>query len=518
MKSRGWLKRKRAAAANRNSHSGGLARPNKALEISESMNENITELHNIFTFTPDLVIRDFESKLIEGRLALVYLTGLVDKNSINNNVLRPLLAPLERGQTSIMDLLSVGKVTTLYDFNEVEEAILQGSSLLFIEGRKEALSVETHGWPQRAIEDPQLEASLKGAHQGFVETGIQNIALIRRYIPNRELKIKEYLIGERGASKVSVLFLADVCKPEVLQELENRIKKINVDTILNTGELEEFIEDNPYSPFPQFITTERPDSAASHILQGRIVVVVDRSPSVLVGPVSFASFFQNVDDYSTRWLVSTFIRLLRFLAFLIATFLPAIYIAVISFNYEVIPLDLIISVGESRERVPFPPLLEAVMMELTLEMLREAGVRLPAPIGQTVGIVGGIVIGQAVVQAGIVSNIMVIVVAFTAISSFIIPNYDMASAIRLIRFLMMGLAAMFGIVGIVIGFMTLIGHLISLESLGVPYGSPLAPVRFKDWKDFFIRLPLFKMTERPVSARAVQSQRLEDDRQKEEGK
>ncbi|MGG1660619.1 spore germination protein [Brevibacillus sp. NRS-1366] len=514
MKSRGWLKRKRASAANR-SHSYSAA---PSHEISDRLDENIAVLQNIFTLTPDLVIRHFESKFVEGRVALVYLTGLVDKNSINNNVLRPMLSSNERGNTSIFDLLSVGEVANVYDFPAVEQAILQGNCVLFIDGRKEVLSVETNGWPQRAIEDPQLEASLKGAHQGFVETGIQNIALIRRYLPNRELKIREYLVGERGICKVSVLYFSDVVNPEVLQELEDRIKIIKIDSILNTGELEELIEDNPYSPFPQFMTTERPDSAASHILQGKIVVIVDRSPSVLVGPASFASFFQNVDDYSTRWLVATFIRILRFLAFMIATFLPAIYIAVISFNYEVIPLDLILSVGESRERVPFPPLLEAMMMELTLEMLREAGVRLPAPIGQTVGIVGGIVIGNAVVQAGVVSNIMVIVVAFTAISSFIIPNYDMASAVRLIRFLMMGLAAMFGIVGIVIGFMTLIGHLISLESLRVPYGSPLAPVRFKDWKDFLIRFPLFKMINRPVSSRAVQERRQGDNRPEGDGK
>ncbi|MDF2682407.1 MAG: spore germination protein [Brevibacillus sp.] len=512
MKARGWLRRKKALV-----RSGVTTNSTPSPAISDQLNVNIDELHQIFTLTPDLVIRTFESTFVEGRLALVYMAGLVDKNSINNNLLRPLLSPSERGNTSIFDLLSVGKVSIVYDFQAVEKEILQGSSLLFVDGRKEVLVVETHGWPQRAIEDPQLEASLKGAHQGFVETGIQNIALIRRYLPNRELKIKEFTVGERGVCKVSVLFLADVSKPEVLQELERRIGMIQIDAILNTGELEELIEDNRYSPFPQLITTERPDSAASHLLQGRCVVVVDRSPSVLVGPVTFASFFQNVDDYSTRWLVATFIRLLRFLAFLVATFLPAIYIALISFNYEVIPLDLILSVGESREKVPFPPLVEAMLMELTLEMLREAGVRLPAPIGQTVGIVGGIVIGQAVVQAGVVSNIMVIVVAFTAISSFIIPNYDMASAVRLIRFLMMGAASMFGIVGIAIGLMTLIGHLISLESLGVPYGSPLAPMRFKDWKDLFVRMPLWNMKDRPLSARSIQSKRQGDYQPKDDG-
>ncbi len=491
--------------------------PSHAHPISDSLGENISELERIFTLTPDLVIRTFESSMLEGSAAIVYLTGLVDKNSINNNVLRPMLAQRDRGKAGILDLLSVGDVSIARDFRTVEKEIFDGSCIMFVEGRNEAFVLDTHGWPQRAIEDPQLEASLKGAHQGFVETGMQNIALIRRYLPNRELKIKEFWIGDRGATRVSILFLQDVAHPEVLQEMEDRIKQIKIDSILNTGELAELIEDNPFSPFPQLMMTERPDSVASHILQGKIAVVVDRSPSVLIGPATFSSFFQNVDDYSTRWLVSSFIRLLRGLAFIIATFLPALYIALISFNYEVIPLDLILSVGESRERVPFPPLLEAMLMELTMEMLREAGVRLPTPIGQTVGIVGGIVIGQAVVQAGIVSNIMVIVVAFTAISSFIIPNYDMGSAVRLLRFLMMVLAALFGIVGIIVGLMGLIAHLIQLESLGVPYGSPLAPARFSDWKDFFVRLPFWTMRDRPVSTRAIQARRQGDNRPRGDG-
>jgi len=504
MRIRGWMRRKKALVTERISPSAPLVQNRM---ISNRTSENIEEITNIFTQTPDLVIRSFTSNYMEGQVTLVYLDGLVDKNSINNNVLRPLMDPPEQGGTNIFGLLSISQISPVYDFQAVEDKILQGSSLLFIEGQREAYALDTNGWPQRAIEDPQLETSLKGAHQGFVETALQNIALIRRYIPNRELKIKEFWIGERGVCKVSVMFVEDIVDPDLLRILEDRITAITVDAVLNTGELEEMIEDNPYSPFPQFYTTERPDTAASHLLQGRIAIVVDRSPSVLIAPSTFVSFFQSVDDYSTRWLVSSFIRLLRFSAMVVATFLPALYIALISFNYELIPLDLILTVGESRERVPFPPLIEAVMMELTLEMLREAGVRLPSPIGQTVGIVGGIVIGQAVVQAGIVSNVMVIVVAFTAISSFIFPNYDMAAAIRLVRFAMMGLASMFGIIGIIIGFMILIGHLISLESLGAPYANPFAPVRFQDLKDTFLRLPLWLMKNRPTSVLSTQSRR-----------
>ncbi|MGO4374257.1 spore germination protein, partial [Paenibacillus sp. MCAF20] len=240
--------------------------------------------------------------------------------------------------------------------------------------------------------------------------------------------------------------------------------------------------------------------------------IVDRSPSVLVAPVTFMSFFQSVDDYSTRWPISTFIRWLRLFAFFVAAFLPAFYIAVISYHFEIIPLKLLLTLGQSRGQVPFTPFMEAAIMEITLEMLREAGVRLPAPVGQTVGIVGGIVIGQAVVQAGLISNIMVIVVAFTAISSFILPNYDMVAAVRLIRFMMMILASMFGFVGLIVGLMTMVAHLISLQSLGVPYGHPFAPVRFADWKDTVIRVPLWFMDKRPKSTSPKQERRQADSR------
>ncbi|WP_409342102.1 spore germination protein [Paenibacillus sp. MBLB4367] len=475
--------------------------------ISDTLADNIEVLHKQFSHSPDLILRRLTIAQSGSEAVLAFFDGLTDKNAINNDVIRPLQSGTHGGDPEGDLPVTVGHIRRESSWSQLETVILTGCSVLFIDGSHEAYIFDTHGWPQRAIEDPQIESSLKGAHQGFVETASMNIALIRRYIPNRELKIKEMFVGQRGKTSITILYLGDVASPELLQELTDRIGRLNLDSIINTGELVEYIEDNAYSPFPQFVLTERPDAAASQILQGRYVLVVDRSPSVLIGPVSFMAFFQSVDDYSTRWLVATFIRLLRLLGFIIAIFLPAVYISVISFNYEVIPLKLLLSIGESRERVPFPPIVEALLMEVTLEMLREAGVRLPAPIGQTVGIVGGIVIGQAAVQAGIVSNIMVIVVAFTAIASFIIPNYDMAAAIRLLRFPMMLISYMFGIVGIVIGLMTLIGHLIALESLGMPYGIPFAPVRFADWKDTVVRLPLWRMIKRPHGTKAIQSRR-----------
>ncbi|SEB20706.1 spore germination protein [Bacillus nitratireducens] len=456
--------------------------------------QNINNLQILFQQAPDLVIRQFQL-VNESEAALIYLSGLTDKQSIHNNILPPLMHKPFDVSNGLP--VTIGEIEVINTWNQVENAIFQGDSILLIHGQSMGYQLNTKGWPQRDITEPRNEISLKGTHQGFVETSSQNIALIRRYIPNRELVLKEVLIGSRGKTKVSILYLRDVASQDVLKELETRIQTIKVDSIINTGEIIEFIEDNPYSPFPQFILTERPDSTVSHILQGRFAIVVDRSPSVLIAPINFISFFQGVDDYNTRWLVSSSVRLLRFMSFFIALLLPATYVAFISFNFEVIPVQLYLSIAESRERVPFLPVIEALLMEITLEMMREAALRLPTPISQTVGIVGGIVggivIGQAAVQAGIVSNIMIIIVAVTTIASSIIPNFEMGLAIRLLRFPMMLLAALFGIVGIIIGWMTIIAHLISLESLGTPYGSPLSPFRISGMKDTLVRFPLWSM-------------------------
>ncbi|WP_139490257.1 spore germination protein [Brevibacillus dissolubilis] len=479
--------------------------------IHQALAQNIEEVKRSFPAAPDLTIFQFDTAPHGTPGALVFLDGLSDKNSLNSHILRPLMYGTQEVQKDI-SLPTISGCRILTTWSDVENAILQGESLLFLDGQQEVTAYDTKGWPQRGIEDPQLESSLKGGHQGFVETGMQNISLIRRYIPNLNLRISEQKIGRRGKTNVWILYLEDIAHPEVLQELETRLSKVDVDAVINTGELAEFIEDNPFSPFPQFIMTERPDSAASQLLAGRFVVIVDRSPSVIIAPATFTSFLQSVDDYSTRWLVTSFIRLLRFIALFIALLLPATYIAFISYNYEVIPIQLFLSVAESRARVPFPPLIEALMMEIMIEMMREAGIRLPAPVGQTIGIVGGIVVGQAAVQAGIVSNIMVIVVASTAIASFIFPSYDMGTAVRLLRFPMMLMASLFGIVGIVIGCMTLVGHLVALESLGTPYGSPLAPLRLVDMKDTFVRLPLWTMFRRPTSTRPIQKIRMRRER------
>lgn len=485
-------------------------------KLNKRLSVNLETLDLLFSQSPDLVIRKFMTKSGE-EVAVVFFADLVDKSTINDHILKP-LKDIDTKQIEWASMITIGESNYIQKWLDVEQGLFSGKSVLFIDGCEEALLLGTEGWPERTPQEPTAESAIKGAHNGFIESGKSNIALVRRYLPNRELKIKEMTVGKRGQTKVSLLYLADVIDGTYIAEIESRLNRINVDAIINTGELEQHVEDNTFSPFPQFQVSERPDTVASQILQGRIALIVDRSPGVLVGPMTFTSFFQSIDDYSTRWLVGSFIRLLRFTGFLIAIFLPSLYIAIISFHYEVLPINLMISIGESRAQVPIPAILEALLMELILEMLREAGIRLPSPIGQTVGIVGGIVIGEAIVQVGLVSNIMVIVVALTAIATFIIPNQDMAASIRLIRFPMMVIASLMGIIGIVFGLMILVGHIVSLKSLGIPYSSPIAPIKLSDLKDTFIRAPLKFMKLRPKSVAPIQLKKQGpslDDREEE---
>ena len=474
--------------------------------IDSALSINLRYFSKLFSGIPELIIRTVPLKTGQ-EAALVYMEGLVDKTAINRDILRPLLFQEWNEKEFWESSVSIGQIKKVEKWSEIEQAILNGKSIVMIDREQTALEIETPGWPQRGIQEPSIETSLKSSHEGFTETASKNIALIRRYIPTRELKVKECTIGDRASAKLSILYLADVANEAVVQEMENRIKSLKVDTIINTGELGELIEDNSYTPFPQLSVTERPDTAAHQLLKGRVAVVVDRSPGVLIGPMTFSAFFQTIDDYSLRWILTSFIRILRFIAFFIAIFVPALYIAMISFHYEVIPLKFLLTLGASREKIPFPPIIEALLMEVVIEMLREAGIRLPTPIGQTIGVVGGIVIGQAAVQAGIVSNVMVIVVSITAIANFIIPDLEMSAGIRLIRFPMMIISTFFGIVGIIIGMMVVIIHLLSLESLGVPYSSPISPLRISDLRDTFVRLPQSMLNKRPLSVGPQQLKR-----------
>ncbi|PFN17573.1 spore germination protein [Bacillus cereus] len=474
---------------NKHGHFNQLGEIIQMASLEEQKNQLLTFLNH----SDDLVQHQLH---LHNEAILFYIEGLTDGNVLKENVLKPLLQSINE-----IDLLYCSKIittnTTRVDtWKEVTEGLLEGQSVLFVNGIKGALIINTKGWAERPIQEPVSESTINGSHDGFIENASKNLGLIRRYIPSPQLKVKKMTVGERAPTQVYIIYLVDVANNDIVEEIKKRIKNIKTDTILNTGELSNFTKRQIWTPFPHSYLSERPDAITRHILDGKIAVLVDRSPSAMVVPMNFIGFFQTPDDYSLHWIIASSLRLLRLLGFFIAIFLPSIYIAMVTFHFEVIPLNLYLSIAHSRIKVPFSPLMEALMMEFTLEMLREAGVRLPQSIGQTIGIVGGIVIGQAAVQAGIVSNVMVIVVSVTAIASFIVSNYDLATCIRFIRFPMMLFSYAFGLVGIVTAMMMLLAHIITLNSFGAPYGLPLAPLYLNDWKDSFIRFPISMLTKR----------------------
>ncbi|KIL34920.1 spore gernimation protein GerA [Cohnella kolymensis] len=375
------------------------------------------------------------------------------------------------------------------------KAILSGEVAVF--HGSNTYSVKAYDPKSRAIEESQTESVIVGPHDGFVEEVEVNVSLIRRRVKSSHLKVIKLEIGELTKNHVYVMYINDVVNMEHVNELVHRISGVEMDAVFDGNMLVQYIEDNPNSIFPLFISTERPDTAASMLAEGKVIAILNGSPSVICAPASFFEFFSSPDDYYQRWPVGSALRLLRLFALFMTLTLTPIYVSVTTFHYEMVPETLLLSLAQSRSRVPFPPLFEAILMEITIELLREAGARLPTKIGQTIGIVGGIVIGQAAVQAGITSNILIIAVASSAIASFVIPSYIMSSCIRLVRFPLIILAGLLGNFGFMLGIGFIIVHLAGLTSLKNSYLTPLAPSNLKDWGDIFIRAPFSMLKKRP---------------------
>ncbi|MGO4540940.1 spore germination protein [Paenibacillus sp. 2TAB19] len=385
------------------------------------------------------------------------------------------------------------------------KAILDGAVAIFFENSSYVVDVSKPD--SRSIEQSETEAIITGPHDSFNEVAETNLALVRRRVKSSHLKTMRLEVGEVTKTSVYVLYIKDLANMEYVNELHSRISKIEIDAVLDGNMLVQYIEDFPNSIFPLIPTTERVDAAVSKLISGRIIVIVDGSPSVISAPASFFEFFSSPDDYYQRWMLGTATRLLRFVAFIITVTFTAMYVSVTTFHYEMIPEDLLLTLTESRSRVPFPPIYEALLLESTIELLREAGARLPTKIGQTIGIVGGIVIGQAAVQAGLTSNILIIAVASSAIASFVIPSYVMSASIRLIRFGLIILAGLLGNLGLMMGLIMIVIHLSGLTSLKASYLSPVAPMKIKDWQDVFMRAPFAWLKERPTISRSPNMRR-----------
>lgn len=468
--------------------------------LSSEFDQNISQLQLIYKDCSDVVFRSF---LIGGkkRAMLVYIQGLSNVEEMDARVLFPLMDESGERTFSYQGLLekklAVSNVKKVKDLTQCVEFISIGNPVLLVEGDDGGFALGLAKWEKRSVEEPTGESVIRGPREGFTESIGVNTSLIRRRLRTPQLKMKSMKIGRLTQTEVIIAYIEGIADPTLIEEANNRLNRIDIDGILESGYIEEFIEDNPSSPFPQILNTERPDIAVSSLLEGRVVILVDGTPFVLVAPVTLYSFLQSSEDYYQRFWIATAIRWLRFSAVVLAFLLPSLYVAVLTYHHEMVPTSLLISIASSRETVPFPALVEALIMELTFEGLREAGIRLPKQVGSAVSIVGALVIGQAAVQAGIVSAPMVMVVAITGIASFTIPRYSAGITFRLLRFPMIIVAGTLGLLGIMLGIIFIITHLCTLRSFGVPYLSPMAPMKYREMKDVLIRAPWWKLNTRP---------------------
>ncbi|MCA1054240.1 spore germination protein [Rossellomorea aquimaris] len=451
--------------------------------FSKTMEENIEAIKSAVYDTEDLKMRDLI--FLNTSYKLIYMNSLVDKKGLEQNMIAPLLEC--KSETVPEAVIKNAEYSRTSDLEVVVNGLLEGSCVLLTEGEPTVLTMPVAGSADRAIQEPENEHTITGSHDGFIENIEKNILLIRRRVKNPSIRIKNYTLGTKTKTKVAILYLDELVEHGPLEVLFQRMDNIDVAELQSTGELEELIEDDSFSLFPQMMNTERPDRAASYLVEGKSIILVDGNPNVLISPITFFSFYQSPDDYNSRWLVGSFFRLIRIFSFLVALCLPAIYIAVVSFHSEVLPLWILYAIRVQIAYVPLPPLYEAIAMQLALELLKEAAIRLPSPIAQTVGIVGGLVIGSAVVEAGFVSNTMIVVIALTAIASFVAPVNKMGTGARLMAFPIMLAANTFGFVGIVLSLTVLLIHLCRLESFGKPYLEPVAPLRIRGLKDSLIK-------------------------------
>ncbi|RUS46709.1 spore germination protein [Cohnella sp. AR92] len=487
------------------------------------MKQNLAYIGDSLGHSQDLVARELTLPF-DIRCALVYIDGITDPQLLHHAVIDSLLGlggSEDAVQLSRLDkserlrylsdrVLAAGDIHPLKDWNSLFQDLLSGDAILFADECGGALRIGVGGLEERAVGEPVSQSVTRGPMEAFNESLRTNTALLRRKIKDTRLRMDSLRIGRVTKTNVTVTYLQGIAKEEIVAEVHRRLGKIDIDGVLEGGYIEEFIQDQTLTPFPTVYNSERPDTIAAGLLEGKIAILVDGTPFVLLVPALFVEFFQASEDYAQRFDISTLIRIIRYISFFITTLAPALYVAITTFHQEMLPTNLLINLAAQREGVPFPAVIEAILMEVTYEILREAGIRMPRTVGQAVSIVGTLVIGQAAVQAGIVSAAMVIIVSITAIASYVIPSGSMSMSARMLRFLFMVLAASFGLFGVIIGLIGLVLHLSSLRSFGVPYMAPMSPIIMSDIKDSLFRFPWTMMKKRPWSTASPNNRRREN--------
>ncbi|HQD28558.1 spore germination protein [Acetivibrio saccincola] len=377
-------------------------------------------------------------------------------------------------------------------FDDLYSELLSGNCVFLAEGENKFYSVFTSRIERRGIEEPTTQSVVRGPREGFSEDIAKNILIIKKRINNNSLRMINLNVGRVCKTKVAIMYIEGIAKKDIVNEVKKRIEKIKVDAVHDSSYIEELTKDDPYSVFPTYLSLEKSDSVSAALLQGKVAILVDGTPFVLTVPAVFFDFLQSSEDYYHHYIVASMMRIIRFITFYFVLLVPSAYVAITTYHQEILPTALLINIAAQREDVPFPVLFETFLMEFTFEILREAGIRIPRAIGAAISVVGGVVIGQVAVEAGIMSAAVVIVVSFTAISSFSIPNYEMSSALRAVRFVFMILAGALGLYGLFMGIIILWLHLCKIKSVTVPYVTPLTPLIPRENKDTLIRFPLME--------------------------
>ena len=475
--------------------------------INASIEENRRTINTLYNLpkNKDIVVRDIEIKGTPSAKAMVvYLDGMVASEKLNLAVLQPLMLFTDNGSIYDSDSVEVamkkmipnGQVRKVTIFSEVEDGVNCGDAALIIDGFEEAIIIETKGWEHRSVQTPQTEQTIRGSQAAFSENLRVNTGLIRSILRTSDLVTEIIPVGSRGRLNCAILYIESIANPILVKEVKRRLSNICTDYIPETGSLAQFIQDEPNSIFPLTLSTERPDRTAVGLTEGRVVILMDGTPFALILPVNFFSFFHSAEDFSVAPVIANFMRSIRFFGALISVTLPALYIAITYFHQEAIPTELLLAIAGSRENVPFPGIVEVLMMEISFELIREAGVRIPGLLGATIGIVGAIILGQAAVLAHIVSPIIVVIIAITGLASFAIPEYRMSHALRISRFVLLFFAWSMGLIGVATAIVGYLVILCRLKSFGVPYMAPLAP-RTNSGLDVIIRGPVFSQEHRP---------------------
>ncbi|SFD83972.1 spore germination protein KA [Paenibacillus catalpae] len=464
--------------------------------FSPLLHANMERMKLLMGYSSDFIVREL---VIAGnkKTAIFFLDGMVDKTELQNGVISALLdrTPVDSVNLQFLkdQVLDAGEVQVIRTVQAALEQIFSGSLFIMLDGTVDGLGVTMPGWEDRSITESKTQSVVRGPQDSFTETLRTNTTLVRRRVKDTRLRLISLRVGKMTKTDVAVMYMDGMADDKLVRQLIGRLQASKQDRVLEGEYLEEILHvKKQVSLFPTIYNSDRPDSIAAGIMEGKVALFVDGTPFVMLTPALFIDFIQSAEDYYQSPLYSNLIRMLRYVSLAICLLAPSVYIALTTFHQDMLPTQLLLSLAAQREGVPLPAFIEALLMEATFEILREAGIRMPRTIGQAVSIVGTIVIGQAAVEASIVSAAMVIIVAITAIASFVIPSYSMSIPIRIIRFVFMALSASFGIFGLTIGIILLVVHLSHLKSFGIPYLSPAAPFHASNQNDAIFRMPFWR--------------------------